>query len=358
MIRVACSQVVLVSLFFLALPATPVAAASDVLVLAPGEKGKLGNPYKKTIVGPRREGSQRDVFMRYESVTVGGEKGNVEAIVTTNYLHIQASPDAKPGMYRVNPTIRVGVEQYRRIGRRLEWVKVRERTKTESFDVLVDFDNPPEIRIPAGNQVTITVPAGINFTKTKATSKGILEATSFARDITLNAKKKGKTKISIEYTIGTETRSHTWTVRVLKEMPEFEKLMRVGERNRLDFTGIPKALKVDSVEILSVDLQSAAELITTHLQDGQLTVAATKEGVGEAVIRVVGQKRKKKTWFILPLTVDIAARSSGSPSPAGGSAGSAGSGDAPGEKVEEDEGEDPIDPPRPATRFRQSALSP
>ena len=37
--------------------------------------------------------------------------------------------------------------------------------------------------LEACTPLTITVPAGINFTKTKATSKGILEATSFARHL-------------------------------------------------------------------------------------------------------------------------------------------------------------------------------
>ena len=329
--------------------------AADVLVLECGEKAKIGDPYKKKVLGPTRQGSKRTVFMRYESVKVPKGGDNLTAVVTTNYLHLKAAADAAPGIYRVNPHIWIQEQEYRRVGRRLEWVNMGRRIRTEPFDVLIDYEEPPEIRMSPGAQVTITAPKGVSFTRSKSMSKGILDAESFGADITLQAKKKGKAKISVKYTIGSQERDHRWSVRVVEDLPQFDELLKVGERKRLAFNKIPEELKVDSIEIFAIDKITADTLATINVNEGHIDLVATNAGVGEAAICVKGKKRKKVTWFILPLKVDIAPRSNGTPTPAGGSIGEPGKGDPPPphEDVDEDEAEDPIDsPPRPVIEIR------
>ena len=334
-----------IGLFLLFLNVGTVAHAGEVLVLEKGGQAKIGDPYKKRTMGLSREGSKRTVFVRFENVQVPHGGNDVTAVATTKFIHLKGAIHAAPGLYRVNPTIRVEEQIYTRIkGRQYEWVKTREKTVVESFEVLIEYPPPPEIRMLAGSQVTFSAPEAVTFDKIKSTSKGLVEVAAFGREVTLQAHKKGKSRILVEYSIGVHKRTQRWTVRVLDEIPGFEELLQVGDRTRIQFNELPKALKVDSIKILSIDPQTTGTIATVDEVDGHIELVARKEGVGEAVVRLLGKKRKKLIWFVLPIKVDIAARPSGSPQPAGGKS------PPPGEAVEEDEAEDPIgSPPRPAT---------
>ena len=295
--------------------ALPLLAQNDVLIMKPGDKATVGNPYRENVVGTIPIGDRRFVFVRFLEVEVTNGDGDVTGMLSSKKVQIHATDRAKPGIYRVRTSIYVEDQIYRRTGRRARWMRIGNHTNHETFNVLVDIDTPPPIYIPVGVTTKIQMPRVVKFEMSKSRSKAVADVTSYANDITIETKKKGTAKLAVNYSIEGTERSQKWTVKVVEDAPRFEETFAAGTKQTLDVGPLMKELNATRISIEGIDPGSTAGFCTVELVEHKVELRAHATGQGSAFLRVHTVKGRKEMWHIIPIDIEVTAPPADKPSP-------------------------------------------